>query len=79
MSRTYDFTGVASYEIQQNILEKTLEFYTFQRQLVSTENLTGVDLHWARINNQCLEHEIRALKNFITVLKFELYQRVKIK
>ena len=77
--RTYDFTGVASFEIQENVLESTLELYTFQNQIVDTKDLTGMDLHWARINNQCLEHEIRALKNFINALKSELYQRVKIK
>jgi len=79
MSRTYDFKGVSSCEIQENVLENTLELYTLENQIVDTEGLGGMDLHWARINNQCLGHEIRAIKNFITVLKFELYQRVKIK
>lgn len=79
MSRTYDFTKVSSQELQETVLESTLEFYTLESQLQSTENLTGMDLHWALINNECLGHEIKAIKNFISIVKYEIYQRVKIK
>ena len=75
----YDFSKVGCMKLDDMVYDKLAEISELQEQMIDENGLWGVDLHYAKIVNTSLSLEIKAIRNFITTVKEEIYKRKKIK
>ncbi len=73
------FSNVSSFDLQELVLDNWSDVSQLEQKKEVEDDLTGNDLHWAKINNQCLNAEIKIIKQTILAIKAEIYSRVRIK
>jgi hypothetical protein len=69
----------SGFDLSELVLDKLSDIGELEQNKESEDGLTGNDLHWARMHNECLDKEISIVKKFILAIKAEIRNRVRIK
>ena len=73
----YDFSR--SCGLKDLIMDKEVDICTLEQQIVCEQDLSGMDLKFARLTNQSLTTEINQIKRFILLVKQEIRRRTEVK
>lgn len=69
----------SGFDLSELVMDRLSDIGELEQKKECEDGLTGNDLHWAKIHNECLSKEIQIVKQFILAIKAEIRRQVVIK